>query len=207
MADRRRVPGAIVAALLLALTLLTACGRGDQQSTEGQLHGTPVDPPFEVADIELTDTGGEAFSLAEDLDNRLTLVFFGYTQCPTECPLVMSTVASALTRLDDADREQVDFVFVTTDPSRDTATVLRRYLDRVDPSYVGLTGGLEQVAELAKSVGIFVADAEELASGGYDLGAHGTQVIGVQQDGTAPVYWGMDTSSAEYAADLERLLS
>lgn len=193
--------------VLVALLLLVLVGCGGEDQPAGRLHGTSVDPPFEVADVELTDTEGQPFSLAEDLDNRLTLLFFGYTNCPTECPLVMSTVTSALTRLDDADREQVDFVFVTTDPSRDTRPVLRRYLDRIDPSYVGLTGDLQDVGRLAKSVGIFVADAEMLASGGYDLGSHGTQVLGVQPDGQVPVYWDMETSSAEYAADITRLLS
>ena len=119
----------------------------------------------------------------------------------------MATVTSALTRLDDGDRDQVDFVFVTTDPARDTGPVLRDYLDRIDPDYEGLTGDLDDIAALATSVGIVVGDAEELASGGYDLGAHGTQVLGVQADGTAPVFWKMETSSAEYAADIERLLS
>lgn len=209
MLDRRRT--ATAAGVLLAAVLgLAACG-GEEQAPAGQLHGTPVDPPFEVADVPLTDTDGESFSLARDLDNRLTLLFFGYTTCPTECPLVMNNVSAALVRLDDAAKEQVDFVFVTTDPRRDGPAVIERYLERAQPpgtrDFRGLTGDLDQIATLAESVGIFVADAEELASGGYDLGAHGTQLIGLEPDGEAPVYWGMDTSGAELAADIERLLS
>ena len=118
----------------------------------------------------------------------------------------MSSVTSALTRLSDAEREQVQLVFVSTDPATDTAPVLRRYLDGYDPSYVGLRGELEDVVELAKTVGIFVADAEELASGGYDLGSHGTQLIGMDASGQAPIYWSMDTSPAQYAADISQLL-
>ncbi|WP_122817257.1 SCO family protein [Nocardioides pantholopis] len=199
----RRATAALLG-LVLAV-LLAGCGGEDKTTTE--LSGSRVDPPFEVAATPLTDTDGEQVSLAEDLDKRLTLVFFGYTQCPDVCPATMATISSALTRLDDAEREQVGMVFVSTDPSRDTAPVLRRYLDRFDPTFTGLTGDLDPVVELAKSMGVFVAGAEELASGGYDLGSHGSQVFAVQADGTAPIFWqDQDTSSAELAADLETLL-
>lgn len=194
-----------VAAALLALVLpLVAAGCSEEEPAAG-LTASPVEPPFDVAPTELSDTDGEPFSLA-DPRARLNLVFFGYTQCPDVCPAMMSTIASALTRLEDDQREQVDMLFVTTDPERDTAPVLRRYLDRYDPSYIGLTGSLEEVVTLARSVGVFVAGAEELESGGYDLGSHGAQVIGVDGSGKAPVFWRQDTSSAELAADIVRLL-
>jgi protein SCO1 len=188
---------------LASVILLAGCGGG--ASSDGELSGSVVDPPFEVGTTALPDTDGRPTTL-QDGDARLTLVFFGYTNCATECPAVMSTVTSALTRLSDADRDDVQLVFVSTDPSRDTAEVLRRYLDGYDPSYVGLTGDLEATVELAETVGIFVADAEQMASGGYDLGSHGTQVVGMDASGEAPVFWGMDTSSAQYAADIELLL-
>lgn len=198
----RRTLAAVLAALVL---VLAGCG-GAEDGASGELAGTAVDPPFQVGAQALTTTDGAPFSLVGDSDARLTLMFFGYTRCPDICPMVMQTITSALTRLDDADRELVDVVFVTTDPARDTGPVLRDYLDRLDPSYIGLTGDLEEVVALAETVGIFVADAEELDSGGYDLGSHGAQVIGVDGTGEAPIFWRQDTSSAQYAADIELLL-
>ena len=97
-------------------------------------------------------------------------------------------------------------MFVTTDPPRDDAQTIRRYLDGYDPTAVGLTGDLEDIATLGESVGIFVADAEELASGGYDLGSHGSQVIAVDGEGRAPAFWRQDVSSADLAADIALLL-
>ncbi len=79
---------------------------------------------------QLTDTDGQPYSLVDDDTKPLTLVFFGYTHCPDICPMVLSNLASALTRLDDDDKSNVQVVFVTTDPSRDTPEVLRHYLDR-----------------------------------------------------------------------------
>jgi len=192
------------AAAAAALLVLVSCG--SEAAPVGEPSGTAVEPPFEVAATTLSDTEGEPFALAEDTEDPLTLVFFGYTRCPDVCPAVMSTITSALTRLDEETREQVQVVFVTTDPSRDDAATLRRYLDRFDQDFVGVTGELEEIGELAESVGVFVAGAEELASGGYDLGSHGAQVIAVDQDGQAPMYWGQDTSSAEYAHDIELLV-
>ncbi|MBF4160662.1 SCO family protein [Nocardioides acrostichi] len=204
MADRLGPTRALVAVLALVLAALAGCS--SDAAPAGTFTGSRVDPPFDVADVTLTDTEGQPFSLT-DPGQRLSLVFFGYTHCPDVCPLVMSTISSALTRLDDADRAQVQLVFVSTDPTRDDADTLRNYLRGYDPTGVGLRGSLGDVATLAKSVGIFVADAQQLASGGYDLGSHGSQIIGVDGDGRAPVFWDGQVSSAELAADVHTLLA
>lgn len=189
---------------LLTAVLLTACG-GEAET--GGLTASPVEPPFELADVPLRSTDGGELSLA-DPGARLSIVFFGYTHCPDVCPLVMSSIASALTRLEESDREQVRLVFVTTDPGRDDEDRLRTYLDGYDKaeSTVGLTGDLDDIKVLGESVGVFVADGEELASGGYALGSHGSQVIAVDGEGEAPAFWRQDVSSADLAADIEILL-
>jgi len=198
----------LLAALALVLALLaSACG-GSSAAPAGQLRGQVVSPAFEVDPTTFTTTGGEDFSFG-DPGARLSLVFFGYTHCPDVCPLVMSTISSALTRLDAEQREQVQLVFVTTDPPRDDAETIDAYLRGYRPDgvgAVGLSADLDDVVTVAESVGIFVADAEELASGGYDLGSHGAQVIAVDGTGQAPVYWPQDVSSAELAGDVATLL-
>ena len=107
--------------------------------------------PYVVPATPLTDTDGAPYSLADSTDKRLTLVFFGYTHCPDICQVVMQTLASAMTRLDDADREQVDVVFVTTDPARDDEAALRDYLDRFDPAFIGLTGPLPTIIDIGET--------------------------------------------------------
>lgn len=207
MPERSTGPGrrAVLAGGLgvLLATALSACG-GEEQPA-GTLTAAPVDPPFELADVALGTTEGGELSLASP-GARLSLVFFGYTNCPDVCPLVMSSIATALTRLEPDQREQVQLVFVTTDPARDDEERLRRYLDGYDPTAVGLTGDLDDIVALGESVGIFVADAEQLASGGYDLGSHGSQVIAVDGEGRAPAFWRQDVSSATLASDISLLL-
>ncbi len=192
---------ALLVALALALAL-AGCGGDDVKA--GELHGKVLDPPFTVAEEPLVDTDGDPYSLTEDTDKRLTMVFFGYTHCPDICGLVMSNLASAMSRLDDRDRDQVDVVFVTTDPERDTPEALRRYLDHVDKSFIGLSGPVDETAEIAASVAVGMG--EKLPSGGYDVDAHTTQVTGIDSDDEAPIYWSQSTSSAQFAADIHTLL-
>nr|WP_221634156.1 SCO family protein [Nocardioides luti] len=189
----------LVAGLLL---VLTACG-GDDAGAE--FRGAVLDQPYTVPDTALTDTEGQPFSLAKDTTKPLTLVFFGYINCPDICQVVMSALASAMTRLDASDRSKVDVVFVTTDPQRDTESALRTYLDRYDPSFIGLTGDIKTIASVGKPLAIAVLKGEKLPSGGYEV-VHSTQVSAIDGQDQVPVLWTQGTSAAQFAADIHTLL-
>jgi protein SCO1 len=199
-----RRAAAFVGAFLLVMAL-TGCNANDVKA--GDLHGKVLDPPFKVAGTDLEDTDGQPYSLVGNTDKRLTLVFFGYTNCPDICGTVMGNLASAMTRLDDRDRDQVDVVFVTTDPERDTPEVLRRWLDHLDKDFIGVTddpADIAAIAAVAKSVAVGMGDP--LPTGGYDVDAHTTQVTGIDSDDEAPIYWGQSTSSLQFAEDIHTLL-
>ena len=191
----------LTSVLLPVVLLLSACGADG----DGELTGAVLTEPYVVPATPLTDTEGATYSLADDTDKRLTLVFFGYTNCPDICQVVMQTLASAMTRLDDADREQVDVVFVTTDPERDDETVLRGYLDNFDPGFVGLTGPLATIVEVGNALAIAVEQGEKLPSGGYDV-THGTSVLGIDSDDEVPIVWTQGTSATQFASDVHQLL-
>ena len=188
---------------LLAAALLAGCGGAPE---EGDVAGAVLTDPYVVPDTPLVDTAGEPFSLASDTDARLTLVFFGYTHCPDICQVVMSSLASAMTRLPEADREDVEVVFVTTDPARDDEQAIRSYLDRFDPSFVGLTGRLDTITRIGGDLGIAVEKGERLPSGGYEV-THSTPVIGIDPDDRVPIVWTEGTSAAEFASDAHTLLT
>lgn len=187
--------------------LVAGCSGGSGGGPDGGYRAAQAHDPYPVSATPLTDTEGRPYSLAEDTDKPVTLVFFGYTSCPDICQVVMANIASALTRLDDADRADVDVVFVTTDPKVDTEQHLREYLDRFDPSFIGLTGDLDTIAAVGKPLAVYVADGERLPSGGRDLNSHSTQVTAITADDTSPMLWTQDTSSADLAADLHTLLA
>ena len=190
---------------LLALGSLAACS--SSQADEDGYRAGQTHQPYRVPATPLTDTDGQPYSLTKDTDKPLTLVFFGYSHCPDICQTVMSNLTSAMTRLDQADRDRVDVVFVTTDPARDTPDALRTYLDRFDPSFIGLTGDLATITRIGKPLAVYVADGEKLPTGGRDLNSHSTQVTGITADDTSPILWTQDTSSADFAADIHTLLN
>ncbi len=196
-----RTRRALAPVLLAGALLLTACGGGD----DAPLTGAVLDQPYVVPPTPLTDTDGASYSLADDTDKRLTLVFFGYTHCPDVCQVVLSTLASAMTRLDEADHEQVDVVFVTTDPERDTEKVLRNYLDRFDPTFIGLTGPLDSIIDVGKAMAVAVEQGHKLPSGGYDI-THGTSVLAIDGGDEVPILWTQGTSATQFASDVRQLL-
>lgn len=205
---------------LAAALGLSACSVGTPPSAEGPvsgvtvvdddgLHGAVLPEPYDAPDVALTDTEGVRYRLDRGTaaaGDDVTLVFFGYTHCPDICHVVMADIASALTRLDEGQRERVGMEFVTTDPARDDRATLRTYLDRFDPSFGGLTGKLPRIVEAGNALGVPVEKGEKLPSGGYEVN-HGTQVVGLLPDGTAPVVWTEGTGPERIADDLRTILT
>ncbi len=111
-------------------------------------------------DIDVTGTSPSLrFALAEapsgrtvtetDFRGDVTMLYFGYTNCPDVCPLTMQNAAAALARAGAAARS-TRFLFVTVDPDRDTLPVLAEYAALFGPSFVGLRGTADQLARLAR---------------------------------------------------------
>lgn len=197
--------------LAAVAVLLTACGgSGTREPVSGVqgvdnrgYHGTWLDSPYVVPSITLPDTAGRPYDLAT-APAPVKVLFFGYTNCPDVCQVVMSTIASAVKRLPAEQQSRVQVVFVTTDPARDTGPVLRDYLDHLDPTFVGLTGELPRIVDLAKPLKVFIEKGKRLPSGGYDV-THSTVVYAVLGK-DARLAWNQDTSPSDMAADIIRLL-
>jgi protein SCO1/2 len=187
------------------MALLAGCGGSGAASSTG-FTGTLLAPdPFKVSSTPLVDTDGAPYSLTKDTDKDLTLVFFGYTHCPDICGQVMATLAGTLARLDDELKERLDVVFVTTDPARDDEATVKKYVDGFDPSIIGLTGDLDDIVEVGRSMAVGVDSGEKLPSGGYEV-THGTQVLAIDSSDTAPAYWKADVSQAQLTHDVTALL-
>ena len=169
----------------------------------GLFRGAELSRPMPMPDVTLKATDGHPFNLITDTTGPVTLLFFGYTHCPDVCPLVMSDLALAYAELPPAVRAATQVLFVTTDPARDTDEVLRGYLDRYNPSFVGLTGSLTRIGRAAADLGVAMTGKKALPSGGYDVG-HGAQVIGFAHD-SAPVIWTPGTPVRDMVADIGRL--
>ena len=189
----------VAAAGLVTALALTGCAKAET-SDEGELGGVELATPWQAADVALTDTDGNSFSLASGTSAPLTLVFFGYSKCPDICQMVMGNITNALTRLGDEEVD-VEVVFVTTDPARDTEKALRTYLDRFDPSFIGLTGSIADLEQAAASFHVTFEIEDKLPSGGYDV-THGTQVFALTPGGEIGRYWSQDVKPQQLAQDI-----
>lgn len=125
---------------------------------------TAVEPPREMPDFTLTDQNGEPIRLS-DLRGKVALLYFGYTHCPDFCPTTLADFKRVKAELG-AEAEQVAFVLVSVDGSRDTPDVMSEYLNQFDPSFVGMTGDEEAVEQIGADYGLHAeklpgANAEE----------------------------------------------
>src|SRR5579863_8824306 len=96
----------------------------------------------------LEDGAGKQVS-DHDFRGKYMLVYFGYTFCPDVCPTTLNEVADALEQLG-AKANELQPIFITVDPKRDTPAVVKQYVTAFTPQLIGLTGTTEQIAEVAK---------------------------------------------------------
>jgi len=176
-----------------------------QGATSGGFNGIVLDQPYPEPTATFTDMTGQPFSFAADATRPVVLVFFGYTNCPDVCSTVLADVAAALRPLDPGTRHRIELLFITTDPDRDTGPVMRAYLGRFDPTFIGLTAPLTEITQVAESLGVAVT-GHEAAAAGYTVG-HGAQVLGFGPDRQAGVIWLPGTPVGDLRADVARLAS
>jgi protein SCO1/2 len=219
-------------ALLFAIAGCSGSGTGSAgptpQRTEAPFHGVTPDQPALRPTFTLTDLDGAQYEFAAQTKGRPTYLYFGYTNCPDECPTAMADVIAALRRAAAKDRERALVVFVTTDPARDTAAVLRRFLGQFAPDIIGLRGTQAEVDAAQDATGIPVAKPEgpiPTVSGnpnqhahepgtaahqhfgplGYGV-AHANLIFAYDVRDTLPVAYPGGVTVADIAADLPLLL-
>ena len=209
----RRRPA--VPALLLAVGLaLAGCGSTAVAEDENAGHGhdsaatvegpedryagVDLPEPYRRPSFTLTDTTGAEFDFTDKTGGRPTLLFFGYTNCPDVCPATMADIAVAMRGMDPAVAEQVQVVFVTTDPAFDSPGVLGEYLDRFDADlptqFIGLTGDQELIDQAQLSAGVPLAED--------DGRLHSSLLLLYGTDDEAPVAFDAGNTARDIAADL-----
>lgn len=214
---RSRSRAALPALALTAGLVLAGCGGSDAEAgDEGHDHsggvasvegpedayaGLDLAEPYRRPQFALTDTTGAPYDFKAATAGRPTLLFFGYTQCPDVCPTTMADVAVALRGVDRALAEQVQVVFVTTDPATDTPEVLGKYLGNFDADlprkFVGLTGDQEAVVQAQLAAG--VPQAED------DGRLHSSLLLLYGRDDQAEVAFDTGNTARDIATDLQTI--
>ncbi|MDX1634157.1 MAG: SCO family protein [Marinobacter sp.] len=136
-----------------------------------ELNTYVYEQPRPVADFQLQGETGEPRSAA-DLKGRWTVAFLGYTNCPDVCPATMALLKRADALLD-AQLPEPEFLLISTDPERDTPERLESYLTFFGDNFRGLTGDMDGLRALAKSLnGVFVHREPEAGMVLVDHSAH-----------------------------------
>lgn len=149
---------AAVSLVAFGLLALSAYQLWGMRAEGNALYGTALAEPVQVGEIELTSHWGERVALS-DFRGKLTLVFFGFTNCPDVCPLTLGRLAKVYRDLGEPDDVQV--VMVTVDPEHDTPEVLGRYLGQFHERFVGLTGTPAEIAAAARTFFVGYRDLGE----------------------------------------------
>lgn len=141
-----RSPGNILIRLTVLVAagfLIAGCGRA---LATDELQGVVVESPQPKPNFSLTATDGETYEFADRTEGKLTLLYFGYINCPDICPVHLAQIAEVFGQVPAAARDTV-VVFVSVDPDRDSPEAIREYLDRFDHRFIGLTGTEEELEE------------------------------------------------------------
>lgn len=189
---------------LAAAALLAACDRPTGAPPALQFKGVDITGAEYGRQLALPDQDGKPRTLA-DFKGKVTVVFFGYTQCPDVCPTTMAELAQVKKSLG-ADGERVQGVFVTVDPERDTPQLLKSYVQGFDPSFVALRGTAEQTQATAKEFKVFYAKVPGKEPGAYTMDhTAGSYVFDAQGRLRLFVRYGSPTEAL--VADLKTLLA
>lgn len=149
---RRHVIGAIAAVGIGASAFLPTLAHG-QDRTGGNTVSTAAAAPG--GPFSLTDHLARAVT-DRDYRGKFMLVFFGYTMCPDICPTTLLDITAVMEKLGDV-AGKVQPLFITIDPKRDSAGVLKEYLSSFDSRIVGLTGSPEEIQRVANAYRVFYA--------------------------------------------------
>lgn len=147
---------------------IAACDRvADTGAPKAQFKGIDITGAEYARELALTDAEGKPRTLA-DFKGKVTVVFFGYTQCPDVCPTTLLELAAVKKALG-ADGARVQGVFVTIDPERDTPELLKAYVGNFGADFVALRGDAEQTRATAKHFKVFYAKVPGKTEGHYTM--------------------------------------
>jgi protein SCO1 len=156
-----------ITALFITILALAACSEKKIAFNSVDITGATY-----AQDFSLPDVDGKTRTM-KDFGGKVVVVFFGFTQCPDVCPTTMTEVAAVKKALDKnkaGDGDKLQAVFITIDPERDTAPVLKAYMANFDPTFVGLRpASAEALADAAKAFKIYYKKVDGKTAGSYTM--------------------------------------
>lgn len=150
----------------------------------------------------LTDFNGQRRSLT-DFKGRVVMLYFGFVQCPDVCPTALTRAAAVMQQLG-PQAADLQVVFVTVDPERDTPELLREYMASFHPSFLALTGSAEQIAQTAQEFRVYF---KKVPTGSSYTMDHTALSYLFDRQGRIRTVLRHEQTADDYAADVRALLA
>jgi protein SCO1/2 len=166
--------------------------------------GTSYAEPFPPApEIDLKKADGTTFRLSEQ-KGKIHLIFFGYTSCPDFCPTTLAEMKQVLDALDN-DADNVQVLFITVDPEKDTPEKIQEYVNRFDTAILGLSGTQSELEPVWSGYSIFREVTEQQTALGTVIN-HTVRLYLIDLDGNLRLSYAYGTPYQDVVADIELLL-
>ena len=187
-----------LAPLLICMLLSTAAYAAESE----RLKAGVFDPAREAPDFSVRGSDGKALTLSH-YRGKVVVLGFGYTSCPNVCPATLAVLAQAHRKLGTLG-SQVQIIYLTVDPERDTADRLKQYLAAFDPAFVGGTGSAAEMAAVRSSYGV---TAEKHGTGSDYAVAHSSFIYLITRDGKLRALMPFGHKADDYVHDISLLLN
>jgi len=206
--SNRKVYGGFAMRNLFLITLMlffSACSpsQGGVTKAEGDFIGTDITGADFLKPLTLTDHTGKSRTMG-DFKGKVVVLFFGYTHCPDVCPTTMADLKKTMKVLGDKSNE-VQVLFVTVDPQRDTQEVLAKYVPHFDKRFIGLRGSLQETAETLGNFKIFYSKIEGKSQNDYTID-HSAGMYVFDKEGKIRLYLAYAMKPEDIASDVKKLL-
>lgn len=185
------------------LLVFCALALGACKDQPVKFNGVDITGANYAKDFALTDHNGQARTLA-DFRGKVVVLFFGFTQCPDVCPTTLSDMAQVKQKLG-AQGDRLQVLLVTLDPERDTPALLSQYVPGFDPSFLGLSGTPEAIAQTAKEFKVFYQKVAGKTATSYTLD-HTAASFVFDPQGRVRLFLRYGLGVDESVADIKRLM-
>jgi protein SCO1/2 len=184
-------------AVLIAAGLAYFVKSGDSKDASGPYYGIYYGK--NAPDFTLSDPEGKPVSISA-FEGKEVLLSFGYTSCPDICPTTLVQLNSVTQKLGEKESEDLQVVFVTIDPERDTPERLEEYIPYFNESFIGLTGSPDEIKKAADAYSVFYEKEKRGDSGSVYFMNHTQTLFLIDKNGTLLLLYPYENFDADRIA-------
>lgn len=188
-----------IALLCLIFICLVSCQKIQDQS----FVGTDISSAHMDTSFKLRDFNGRLRTL-EDFRGKVVVLFFGFTHCPDICPTTMTDLKKTMNLLKEK-ASDIQVIFITLDPARDTEDVLKKFIPTFNSSFLGLTGSESEIDKVTTQFKIFYKKVNDGSKAGYTID-HSAGLYVIDKNGSIKLHINNGEKPEDIASDLEKLI-